>query len=673
MKDHIFKFALILSITVFTNLHSQLCEPEYNSGSSIFYIEQYKIGDYSQGYNGTFFADYGDPEYHDRSNITIDVMDSVPFDVEIKTYYSSDVAIYIDLNNNDEFTNDELLDQVVMEYDTSRHRVTLLLEGITGARKMRIRTVNDAAGFAIDACYAYDNGMTVDHTLNIQAYEPQQPVAHFNTRSGLTQFGANDPIVFQDSSEWKPTSWLWKFEGGIPSQSGSKNPAVIYKEPGCYKVSLTAKNAQGSNTIEKDCYITIDKYCYPSDTSEALADVDNYINAFTLGQINNDNANAQGDQQYTYFANSSTNLSINTEYTMSITAGADAWSMAAWIDFDQDGVFETSERILAEDYIFTYPIDVAFTVPENAKAGQTRLRLRSINWLSDDDATSVTGCSDGTDGETEDYNVNINLLIPNPNFSADTTWLSHEDSVDFHDASNNQTNSWLWTFEGGVPATSEEKNPTSVKFPEPGTYTVSLTAGNDAGSNTNTKTDYITVEYVKSAMFSASETTIETGNAVDFTDESDNEPISWTWYIDSVPFYQSEIPAQKNPSDVFFNNVGEYDITLVVDGLADSKLSRTKKGYIKVIQGTGIDAIENQVISIFPNPNNGTFALFIDQLASKQSELFIQDIQGRIILHEMLEGQSVRKSYQLNDLDAGIYVITVKSKYQTFTQKLQIH
>ena len=125
MKHQIFKFALILSITVFTNLHSQLCEPEYNSGSSIFYIEQYKIADYSQGYDGTFFADYGDPEYHDRSNITIDVMDSVPFDVEIKTYYSSDVAIYIDLNNDDEFTNDELLDQVVMEYDTSRHRVTL--------------------------------------------------------------------------------------------------------------------------------------------------------------------------------------------------------------------------------------------------------------------------------------------------------------------------------------------------------------------------------------------------------------------------------------------------------------------------------------------------------------------------------------------------------------------
>ena len=124
------------------------------------------------------------------------------------------------------------------------HIVTLLLEGITGARKMRIRTVDDAAGFAIDACYAYDNGMAVDHTLNIQAYEPQQPVAHFNTRSCLTQFGANDPIVFQDSSELKPTSWLWKFEGGIPSQSGSKNPAVIYKEPGCYKVSLTATNAQ---------------------------------------------------------------------------------------------------------------------------------------------------------------------------------------------------------------------------------------------------------------------------------------------------------------------------------------------------------------------------------------------------------------------------------------------
>lgn len=49
-----------------------------------------------------------------------------------------------------------------------------------------------------------------------------------------------------------------------------------------------------------------------------------------------------------------------------------------------------------------------------------------------------------------------------------------------------------WTFQGGTPATSTATSQV-VSYATPGTYSVSLTATNTAGSNTNNKTSYVTV------------------------------------------------------------------------------------------------------------------------------------------------------------------------------------
>jgi hypothetical protein len=63
-------------------------------------------------------------------------------------------------------------------------------------------------------------------------------------------------------------------------------------------------------------------------------------------------------------------------------------------------------------------------------------------------------------------------------------------SVTFTDASTNTPTSWAWDFGDG--ATSSSQNPTH-SYPTSGVYTVSLTATNAAGSNTKTRTAYITV------------------------------------------------------------------------------------------------------------------------------------------------------------------------------------
>ncbi len=64
-------------------------------------------------------------------------------------------------------------------------------------------------------------------------------------------------------------------------------------------------------------------------------------------------------------------------------------------------------------------------------------------------------------------------------------------SVNFFDASTNVPTSWTWNFGGGA-ANSNIQNPSAV-FNAVGTYTVSLTATNAFGSDTETKTAHVQV------------------------------------------------------------------------------------------------------------------------------------------------------------------------------------
>ncbi len=82
---------------------------------------------------------------------------------------------------------------------------------------------------------------------------------------------------------------------------------------------------------------------------------------------------------------------------------------------------------------------------------------------------------------------------PVAGFSGTPTTIDEGQSVSFTDLSTNTPTSWSWTFPGGTPSTSTEKNPV-VTYNTAGTYSVTLTVSNSAGSDSETSTDYITVE-----------------------------------------------------------------------------------------------------------------------------------------------------------------------------------
>ncbi len=82
------------------------------------------------------------------------------------------------------------------------------------------------------------------------------PVANFSANSTNVQTGQS--VDFTDLSSNTPTSWSWTFQGANTSSSALQNPSGIsWAAAGCYEVTLTATNSNGSDTEVKACYINV--------------------------------------------------------------------------------------------------------------------------------------------------------------------------------------------------------------------------------------------------------------------------------------------------------------------------------------------------------------------------------------------------------------------------------
>ncbi len=87
----------------------------------------------------------------------------------------------------------------------------------------------------------------------------------------------------------------------------------------------------------------------------------------------------------------------------------------------------------------------------------------------------------------------IVAAAPVPDFTSDKQLTLRDGSIRFIDLSSNFPTSWLWTFEGGTPATSTERNPV-VKYTTEGLYDVTLVVANEYGtSEPLLREDYVTV------------------------------------------------------------------------------------------------------------------------------------------------------------------------------------
>ena len=142
---------------------------------------------------------------------------------------------------------------------------------------------------------------------------------------------------------------------------------------------------------------------------------------------------------------------------------------------------------------------------------------------------------------------------PTAQFSATPTLGARPLTVQFTDTSTCSPTSWSWTFGDGN--TSTDQNPTRT-YECVGTYTVTLTATNEYGTDTETKTNYIDVGDPPVASFTASPSHGYAPLTVQFTDTSTNAPTSWSW-----TFGDGATSSAQNPTHTY-TEVGTYTVTL---------------------------------------------------------------------------------------------------------------
>ena len=133
--------------------------------------------------------------------------------------------------------------------------------------------------------------------------------------------------------------------------------------------------------------------------------------------------------------------------------------------------------------IWAYPGEIPIKIFNNGSAP-----------LGDYTLSIATKGSNGTPIHKRTATLRVlQAVAPSANFSASITTACEGQTVNFTDLSTGPPESWFWSFPGGTPSSSTLQNPSGIVYGTAGIYDVTLQVTNQAGTNSVTKTGFITV------------------------------------------------------------------------------------------------------------------------------------------------------------------------------------
>ena len=433
-------------------------------------------------------------------------------------------------------------------------------------------TVANTYTVALKATNQYGNNTNTKS--NYITVTGSAPVANF---TGTPTSGtAPLAVTFTDSSTNSPTVWSWTFGDG--GTSTAQNPSHTYTVANTYTVALKATNQYGNNTNTKSNYITV--------TSSGGTPV---------YQINGAGPAVSpfvADEDYSGGSNGNTGANVDTSH---VTNPA---PMAVYQTYRVDTCTYTLPGLTpSTNYTVRLHFNEGFETGPNQR--QFNVSIQGTQVLTNFDIYAVAGGKDIANIQqftaTADSNGHIVIAFtrgvydapvisgieiittsggsaPTANFTGTPTIGTPPLAVSFTDTSTGSPTSWSWNF--GDSNTSTVQNP-SHTYSTVGQYTVALTATNQYGNNTMTKTNYINVGNAPVANFSGTPTSGGAPLAVSFTDSSTNSPTAWSWN-----FGDSNTSTVQNPSHTY-STTGSYTVALKATNQYGNN-TNTKTNYITV-------------------------------------------------------------------------------------------
>ncbi len=226
----------------------------------------------------------------------------------------------------------------------------------------------------------------------------------------------------------------------------------------------------------------------------------------------------------------------------------------------------------------------------------------------------------------------------------------------FTDISYYNPETWSWSFGDGNMST--DTNP-SHNYETSGIYDVCLTVSNTNGNDTVCRSIVILSPV---AAFSCVTDTLNELNFY-FEDESYYNPDSWLWEFGDG----NNSSADSSVVHTFSGN-GSYEICLTVE----NELGQDSMCKEIVIAVSGLESIkENEVITMYPNPTDGSLLLHSSLVPFSMGKLSIYTLNG-ILVHEEEFRRSVSE-FELGELPNGLYLVYVfEGQLIRYCQKLVV-
>ncbi len=444
---------------------------------------------------------------------------------------------------------------------------------------------------------------------------------HADFSASKTEVEVNEVVAFTDLSTPGSdaiTSWLWDFGDGATSTL--RNPEHAYAAPGQYTVSLTVQAGELTDTMERTAHITVREPTLP--TAEFSADKQLVVvNQLILFMDRSVAGTFAIDRWAWDFGDGDTSAERNPAHRY---ADPGLYTVRLTV-FDEGGYEDT---IAKQQYVeVVAPLQANFEadkvdVEVNEEIQFTDLSTPGLSpitrwrWSFGDGVTS--GQRNPTHAYTEAGEYTVSLTVeaggqtstldraayirvtqpapPTAEFSANTRQALVNEPVQFINETvegDYPVTAWFWDFGDG--ATSTERDP-EHRYAELGTYTVSLTALDEAGyDDTVVKNDYIEAVPPLDAEFNGDPLVVESGGAVQFTDLStpgpNDEITEWEW-----DFGDETGPALgPNPLHVYTlqgTEVAEvmYSVQLTISTSLGNVDVELKPDYVTVVEAAGEEA-----------------------------------------------------------------------------------
>jgi PKD repeat protein len=418
------------------------------------------------------------------------------------------------------------------------------------------------------------------------------PTADFT--SGARAGGVPLTVAFTDASVGRPSSWSWDFGDG--TTSAQQNPSHTYTSAGTFTVTLTVRNAYGSDSETKAGFVTAgatpnaeftaDQRLGTAPLTVKFTDLSTGNPASWSWNFGDGAASAEKNPTHVYPAEGSydVTLTVTNSYgsdTEKKTAAVEGTCVAGATGYITVGRAPTAD-FSANPTTGAPPLAVAFT---DKSAGATP---RTYQWSFGDGGTSTDANPSHSYAAAGIYTVT--LTVTNP-FGSDTETKAefiHAGAgpvadfqgtpqsgmlplaVTFQDMSTGNPATWRWDFGDG--STSADRNP-SHTYTKAGTYGVTLTVTNAFGTSTKVKASYITTGMPPTADFTSGARAGGAPLTVAFTDASKGGPTSWAW-----DFGDGGTSAARSPSHTY-TSAGTFTVTLTVRNAYGSD-SETKAGFV---------------------------------------------------------------------------------------------